>query len=473
MTAFAYKLKADHDEMVASLSVVPREPGTIIDREGLDKELRENNVTFGLDEAAIAKAFAGINELSEGSEVIVIARGKFPKHGKDGYIDFKMDVSGAAKYQGSDNLEEDVVDYKEATRVVSVKPGDLIAELAQPVAGQKGYTLNGTELPAREGKKVTLRASSGVEADRSGTKFTATSEGRPIFFAESLEVSPLFTVEGDVDLSSGNVKFNGHVVVTGNVLDDFTIEANSVEIMGVVGAVKIRSGGPLSIRGGVNGRDKAEIYAEGDTNIKYINQAKVTVLANLKVSREIVNSRIWCRGRVKAEKIIGGDCLGLAGVEASILGSELGVSTTIEPGTNFEVRALDEQLGEMMEKIDEMLRPVRNFFGDRVRYRGLPQQKKDEFKQTYQNFTELKNRYIEVAEERDKILASSKYTPVKEVIARKLVYQDVFIRTDMCMRQFKTQLTGPVALIEDIDTSTIRPAAYVPGKGIVDDSEES
>lgn len=469
MAELAYLLQVNHDELEAKLETVLRVPDSITDRAALDKAFQKNNVLAGIDEDAVRQAFAKLVEMEEPGAVFLVASGKRPRHGKDGQIDFKLDVSGKAAYKASEE-EGATVDFREATKVISVKPGDLIAELLPPVEGEDGHNLAGKPLPAKNGKPAQVKAGEGVAME--GTNFVAKIQGRPLFFAGNILVSPLYQVDGDVDFSTGNIKFDGHVVVNGNVQDDFTIEAGSVEIMGVAGAATIKSRGPLDIRGGVNGRDKAEIYAEGATHIKYVNQAKVTVLDNLVVAREIVNSRIWCRGKVRAEKIIGGECLALGGVEASLLGSEMGVSTVIEPGANFEVRKIDKAMESIAETIEGVLRPVAPFFGDRARYKGLPEEKKAEFRQAFEKFAQQKEAYVKLAEERATLLAHEHFTPVKEVIVRKLVYPDVFVRTDMCMKQFKTQVTGPVALIEDIDASTIRPANYTPGRGIVEDDEE-
>ncbi|MBN2713570.1 MAG: DUF342 domain-containing protein, partial [Planctomycetes bacterium] len=316
------------------------------------------------------------------------------------------------------------------------------------------------------------RPGEGVTTDSEQKVFKAAVEGRPIFYAGTLSVSPSYEVPGDVDFNTGNIKFNGHVIVKGNVLDDFNVECRSIEVQGVVGASKIKCEGPITLRGGVNGRDRAEIETKkGSAHIKYVNQAKVIANEAINVDREVVNAILWCRGRIKAEKIIGGECLALGGVEASILGSELGVSTIIEPGADYEVRKIDNFLSDLGDQIEKILRPVQTFLGDKARFKSLPDEKKEEYKKLLEAFLTAKEKYVKLSELRQATLANESSQPVKEVIVRKTVFQDVFVRTDLCMKQFKKQLTGPVALIEDVDSSTIRPARYVPGKGVVDDEE--
>ncbi len=470
MSKFGYELRVDHDSFEARIVAVDANPQAITDQETLKDLLRENKVFAGIDEDAIHNAFLRLGDFDEPGETIVIARGKPPQHGKNGDIEFQVDVSGQAAYRGAD-AGDGSVDFHEATTVTSVAPGDTLAEILPPTTGEDGFSLAGKTLSARNGKAFAIRLGEGVELSADERFCKATREGRPIYASGTLMVSPIFEVPGDVDYNTGNVNFKGHVIVRGNVQDDFAIDANSVTIAGTVGAAVIRSRGPLQIQGGVNGHDKADITAEGDTRCKYVNQAKLTVHGSLVVDREIVNSRIWCGGTVRAAKILGGECLALGGIEAGILGSDMGVNTVLEPGADFQVRKIDVQLDAISEKLEALLRPVEPFLNDRARYNTLPEERKAEFRKAYEGFQKLKDAYGALLQKRAERVAATAQDAQKQVIVRQLVHPDVFVRTDLCMRQFKKQLKGPLALIEDVDMSTIRPARYVPGEGIQEPAE--
>lgn len=470
MGNLAFDLWVLHDELEVKLvSTEPRQ-GTVITAAEVFEILPQEKVTTGIDTEMINKAFDELPAIDEPGQTYIIAEGKKAQNGKDGEIHFKVDVSGAAAYRAAES--EAGVDFKEATRIVSVRSGELLAEVTPPTQGEHGFNLAGKELPAKNGKPAHIKPGDGVEINADGTALTATTEGRPVYSAGTLTVSKLYEVEADVDFNTGNVRFEGHVLVNGNVQDDFTITADSVEILGVVNAATIQSKGPVTLRGGINGRDKAVVEAGGAVLAKYVNQTRIVSNDNVKVQREIVNSTIWCRGRVETEKIIGGNCLALGGMEAHYLGSEMGVSTVIEPGIDYEVRKIDEQMTELAAEIEKILRPVEPFFGDKARFRNLSDEKKAAFQEAYKRFTSLKEAYCTLAGERQALLTDEETQPVKEVIVLRMVYPDVFIRTDSCMKQFKKPLTGPVALIEDIDCSTIRAATYIVGQGVIDDEEE-
>lgn len=455
--SFAFQVDVNHDELEASLVVVKTQPGTHSNPDSIVEQLREESVLAGIDREAIKNAVSRLPTFKEPGERIVVARGRSARNGKPGHIDFKIDTSGKATYKADDDsAAAGSVDYRNATKIVQVKPGDLLAEVVPPTPGESGVNLAGKEIQPKPGKAVVLRAGEGVEADEAERYYKATIEGRPVFSLGTISVSPICVIDGDVDYSSGNVDFNGHVEVSGAVQDDFRITSASANIGGTVGACEIKCSGDLAIGGGINGREKARIEVGGNADIKYINQAEVIVHGNLTVQREIINSTIWCMGKVTAGTIVGGECLALGGIDASILGSELGVSTTIEPGANFEVRKIDNHLATIAGHIEKTIKPVRLFFGERGKYKALPQEKRDEYDKAYEQFAKLKDAYIKLLNERQKKLTDTGRQPVKRVDVRKLVYPDVFVRTDLCMKQYSKPLTGPLSLVEDVEGGTLR-----------------
>ncbi|MCX7933797.1 MAG: FapA family protein, partial [Planctomycetota bacterium] len=60
--------------------------------------------------------------------------------------------------------------------------------------GEKGLTLSGKELPARDGKPAMLRPGSGVQSDAAGRFFIAAAEGRPVYCGGIISVSPVYEV---------------------------------------------------------------------------------------------------------------------------------------------------------------------------------------------------------------------------------------------------------------------------------------
>lgn len=462
----AFKLQIDLEEMVVRLIAAPMLPDTVHDAEMVNAALRENNVFKGINFPAIESAFARLPDAAEG-DVFEIARGTPAKHGENGEINFLVNISGKPIYDNTVADESKSVDFKNAIKIESVKPGQIIAKITPPTPGQPGCNLSGKELPARNGKPVVYRLGEGTSLDADDVTIRATQEGRPVFAHRIVSVNPVYEVHGDVCFETGNIKFDGYVSVMGNVQDDFLIEAKNIEISGVVGAATIRCTNNLIVHGGVNGHGKADIVCRGAAELKYVNAAKLEIKGDLNVGREIVNSTVWCGGRLRAGKILGGTTIALQGIEAHIFGSDLGIPTLIEPGSNYELRRIDDALVVLAQQIGKTINPIRNLIGEHKKYLQMPADKQQELQMTFDYFLRLKAAHDKLTAARRKLLASDTGQPVKEVIVLKHLFPDVTVKTGSCVRQFRTEVSGPAALLEDIANGTIRTAGYNPAKGAI------
>lgn len=86
-------------------------------------------------------------------------------------------------------------------------------------------------------------------------------------------VSDVYEVE-NVDLSTGNIDFEGSVQVNGNVSSNFVIRAGSnVIISGVVEGAYIEAGGNIIIARGMNGMAKGTLKAGGNIVAKFLENA--------------------------------------------------------------------------------------------------------------------------------------------------------------------------------------------------------
>jgi uncharacterized protein (DUF342 family) len=367
-----------------------------------------------------------------------------------------------ATYNIDDDAKESsqAIDFKKATRVVSVNPGDQLATHFPPVEGSPGITVFGSPIPPRKPKDFNVRAGQNVEFRKPTESYHALTNGRPVYAAGSLSVLPLYEVTGDVDYSTGHVKFAGSVVVHGNVLDDFNITAKDIVVNGSVGACKLSAENNITVRGGVNGRDKALLCAGGEVCAKYLNNTSLEAMGDLIVRREIVNSNILCNGTVRTGNLIGGNTVSRMGLETNILGSDLGVSTRVEPGVDIAVRKIEMAIDQICEKIEAIVKPAEMFFGNRAKFKSLPEDKREELVQGYETFTRLHAAHAKLSQNRADLIAAAAEKPLKEVIILKQLHPDTIVRTELCVKNFSKEATGPMVLKEDVDRSTMTIEPY-------------
>lgn len=181
-----------------------------------EAELEKNKVVFGKDFAALKN----VVEQATG-EWQIVARGERLQKGKNGFIEFLInpevekvtyeEVKGKA-------------DYRERYRFPLVKKDDLIALVHPPVTGIPGQSVTGKIIVPPAVKDATIRCGEGVTLREDGCKVAALKDGRLVASGNQIKVIDSLVHRGDVDLKSGNLRFNGDMQIFGNVMEGMKVE---------------------------------------------------------------------------------------------------------------------------------------------------------------------------------------------------------------------------------------------------------
>jgi hypothetical protein len=456
-------LTLDPDKMFADFVCVTEDtPGAVTTYEAARAALNEDKVVYGVNLEAVHEAVDTLGE-RETNERIRVAEAAAPVHGVDGRIDFAVDVSGQATYRAAEE-DDNNIDFRTATSIATVKAGDLLATHVPPQQGTPGRTVRGEPIPPHKPEDPVIRPGQNVEFDAEERTFKAVAEGRPVFAEGVLSVLPVFEIGGDVDYNTGHVEFNGTVIVTGNVLDEFNVTAKAIEVFGTVGASELSAETNITVRGGINGRERARVRAGGSVHTKYVNGTVIECLGDLVVAREAVNSRLLSNGRIRVGNLIGGHGIGRMGIEVKELGSDMGVPTRVEPGVDLQVRKVDETLDVIDGRIEALLQPFKLVLGDKEKFKALTEERRKAFEQAYEQFQKLKAAHEQLAERRGKLMQASRVKPVKEVVVLKQLFPDTIVKTDLCMRNFTKEAAGPLVVKEDVDRSTMVLEPYRGGE---------
>ncbi len=206
--------------------------------------LKENHITYGLLEENIT-GFLG----NQSSDFVVIAKGTPPEPPVDGQIDFKV---GLEKERIQTDESDIRIDYRNRFFIPSVKEGDVLAEKINGIPGKPGKKVTAEEILVKLPKEIELKAGKGARLTPDGRFVIASQAGRPIYKNKIITVEPVFTVEGDVDLKQGNVSFSGDILIKGDVLPNFEVNAGrQLDIKGMVVRARVRSRANMSIGGNI------------------------------------------------------------------------------------------------------------------------------------------------------------------------------------------------------------------------------
>ena len=214
--------------------------------------------------------------------------------------------------------------------------GQLLARLVPVTPGVEGANLYSDPLPPRMPKVVKLRYGKNIEINSDKTEIFAACEGLVKLFEGKVLVNNVYEVPNHVGPSTGDVTFEGSVIVHGNVLGGFTVKAKGdIEVMGSVEGATVISGGNITLHAGIQGMSKGKVEAVGDVHARYIENAEVITGGDVH-SEAILHSQVTCKGKVTVEgkkgMISGGAISAGESVTTKILGSHMGTSTTVSVG---------------------------------------------------------------------------------------------------------------------------------------------
>jgi uncharacterized protein (DUF342 family) len=280
-------------DLVASIKVIPRvDEISSISASDIHKALSEAGVNYGIWEEIIGQ----VSNESIVNKWVTIAKGEKPSEGKDGFIKYYFHKDGRRAKLKED--ESGRVNIKDMNLIDNVKKGDVLCELVPPETGKSGMSVKGEEILGKIGASGKLPSGKNIETSEDGNKLLAAIDGMVVWAESEIIVEPIYVVD-KVDSSTGNVRFNGSVVVNGEVGDGFEIHAGEdVTVAMSVGRVIIDAEGSIKISGGILGQEKARITARGPIHVKFIQDAHLKSSQEIIVEDYIRNSEVTAGGPV-------------------------------------------------------------------------------------------------------------------------------------------------------------------------------
>ena len=183
-------------------------------------------------------------------ENICVARWTPPIDGSDGRVDykFKMDNTKAPVMD-----EHGVVDFKNLGIVNNITKGTTIANIILNTDGIPGMDIMGKPVAQKKGVPANVRAGKGTSLVNDGTELIAALDGNLRFSKGEFTVEEDLVINGDVDVSSGNIDFIGNVSIRGSVFEGYKVTSKkNITINGSVTGAELDADGDITVRIGAN-----------------------------------------------------------------------------------------------------------------------------------------------------------------------------------------------------------------------------
>ena len=423
-----HKIEISPDEMKATINLAPPTDGQMYSTEDIVELLNENEIIQGIKEDVIAQAI----ENHTFYEDLLVAEGKDAVPGEDGFYtyNFRTEMPVMPK-----RLPDGSVDYKNMDLFETVKKDQVLATYTPPTNGVFGFNIKGKIIQPKKGKELPMLRGRGFILSEDGKTYTAAVSGKIDLTGMKMEISSLYTVEGNLSLATGNVDFDGDVYITGFVPGGYTVRAGGdITIDGNVEAADLIAGGNILLRAGMQGAGISVIKAGGWVSGKFFESATInandyisaTYLLSCNVS---TNDKVIVDG--KKGKIIGGTIKAVKGIDVYTAGNVAQVKTVFSVGVNDETLEAYQNICKQIAKTENELAIFKKALD---KFHVADNKIKDSYKVMYQKVVQAKlikeQQLKEFNEKKEEFVLSLSMNEKVRITVKGVVYPGTYIVID-------------------------------------------
>lgn len=346
----------------------------------------------------------------------------------------------------------------------NVKCGDVIGKITYPTPGVEGVDVFGEVIKPIPGAPALANIDNSIIRKRSGLGefdiLIALETGCLTEKNGVLSITKTLHVASDVDFHWGNINFIGEVKISGDVMPGFNIKAQKgIEIRGSVrGGSLISTDGAVQVRDYVFGGEGSMILAGKFFSASVVQQVNTEVIGDIYIHKEASNSLLRTAGALIMPDgvLVGGEVLAVRGVEAGIIGSEVGTKTVIKIVNSVEASLEYSKLLVQSELCERKIKQMRLKLGPHADNPALISTL-DDYQQRrimplFLNWQEECNKKRSIIEMQYGMLAMAKMRSVVRVNFLQKVYEGVVVECGAYRYEFKSETKGPGSIEFNLKT---------------------
>lgn len=344
----SYKLQTSEDGMLVTVRFFsPSESGRRLTLDRFLSDLARQKITYGIERDILREHFKGEGAFCTD---ILVAKGKKPVQGVDARIEYCFNTDN---HKRPAHMEDGRVDYYNLTTINHCSKGDVLARIIPEQPGEAGCDVYGKWIKPKDVKKETLKFGKNITISEDKLTITTDVDGHVVLLDGKVVVSNVYKVK-DVDLSTGNIVYDGSVEISGNVEANMEVKASgNVVINGRVESARIIAGGNIIIAKGMNGMGKGYLRAGGDVTVKFLENARVVTGGYLETEAILhcvvtAGAHISVGGRRGI--ILGGYVQAATTITAKTIGGTMSTATTLEVGTDPLIKAQYSRIQKAAEE---------------------------------------------------------------------------------------------------------------------------
>jgi len=377
-------IRISDDGLTGTLTIAGH-PSKITNRDNLLKSIGEAGICVGIDQEVLGEIFRKDEPVYDR----VIARGIAPENGSSAELERKLGIHSGSVPSIS---EDGIANFRKLNQFEAVTENQLLAEIRSTGQGAVGRTVDGAVLTDSR-NRMSLPAGSNTVVSDNGLQLYSGIDGYAFLNENLINVDRVYHIKGGVDFRTGNVNFDGMIIVDGDVRSGFRVEAtDNIYISGTVEGAEVYSyKGDIAVRGGILGKGKAKVFAAGSLVCSFVQDATVGANKDVIIDHYSINSSVTSGERVMLQDneglIRGGKVRAEDEIQAIEAGSSQGISTSLHirggkmTVTSPELARLQRQRVEKQMRLRREEKKV-NFYQILERnQRGLSEEKLGELDQ--------------------------------------------------------------------------------------------
>lgn len=376
------ELQISEDALSATLQITPAMGGKHATLPQCLEILAAANVTYGIQQAALeALIEESCEELAVNPVKAVVAEGVAPIHGEDSQFTWLVTTLKdriLKPVQRSDGS----VDYHDLGEIPTVRVSTPLVRRSPPDDGTPGTNVHGIPVPAQPGNLLEFNKGTGTSISPVDSDvLIATMDGMPVSLERGMSVEKVYNSKS-VGISTGNIHFDGAVIVDGDVQSGFTVfGSGDVTISGVTESAEVTAGNDIFIKGGVSGNlaglsssEGARITSGNTMFANFIQFAEVHAKNGIICNNFALNSNLVSQDWIKLggekpgkSKVMGGTLRARNLIKVDVAGSPNEVHTRLElfhdstgiKDHKHQLEALIRERENQLASIDKLANQVR------------------------------------------------------------------------------------------------------------------
>ncbi|MCF2946919.1 FapA family protein [Paraglaciecola aquimarina] len=293
-------------QLSAIVSLTCGYAGKIPSLQEIKAELAKVGVKRGISTKRLAQLSKQVQEGQSGETFEdTIAKGLPPRAGKPSKLQ-PLVQNALERILAPQTKGNERVDMRNLGAIICVKKGDELLRRLPPTEGRAGYTVTGDTIVPKPGEWLKFKPGDGtVISDHDENLLIADISGMPKFKQQKMWVDDTFTCKG-VNVGTGNVEYDGAVLVNGDVTENMRIIASGdITINGFVESAYIQAGGDIIITEGAMGKVNdalteysTTLVSQGSIHIQHGQGLDIKCNGNVSIGRQLAYSRIESKGKV-------------------------------------------------------------------------------------------------------------------------------------------------------------------------------